>query len=189
MEENSYPTVLWWRFSNASGDNANWVNWKVEVRTLRCNYGTAASILLKGSDLISCFVNTSLTLNTFTPTGSRRRLAVLLGPSAPDRWSWHLPGQCAFPFMHLPPNIWLLSGWDQLNVISFPLTPRTSSFRFHFGFPTKPHMLPTLLNEVAALTQPGSSSESNSWTWERRITALAGWTNVFGFGQNPRLHW
>lgn len=46
--------------------NANSVNWKVEVKIKRQrNYGAAANMLLRGSDLISCFANTSLTLNTF----------------------------------------------------------------------------------------------------------------------------
>lgn len=44
--------------------HASYVNCKVEVR-IYCNYDTAANILLRGSDLISCFVNTSLTHNTF----------------------------------------------------------------------------------------------------------------------------
>lgn len=50
----------------ASRDNADSVNEKVKVgMKLHCNYGTGANMLLEGSDLISCFVNSSLTLNTF----------------------------------------------------------------------------------------------------------------------------
>lgn len=41
------------------------LKWKVEVRIkLLCNYGAAANMLLTGSDGISCFTNTSLTLCT-----------------------------------------------------------------------------------------------------------------------------
>lgn len=50
----------------ASGDGARCVNLKVEVRIkLHPNHSPAANVLPRGSDVISCFVNTSLTPNTF----------------------------------------------------------------------------------------------------------------------------
>lgn len=59
--------ITWAVQWQGSSDDASSVNWKVEVRGLRsivANYSTAAKMLLRGSDGISCFVNTSLTLNT-----------------------------------------------------------------------------------------------------------------------------
>lgn len=157
-------------------------------------------MLLRGSDFISCFANTSLNLHIFISVSSSWNASVSF--HACFRPARDCDGPCFHS--HASEPAFDRSGWCQQTVTSFPVT-HVSSFRFQFGLTSRGETLPRLQRRwwVIYKQYPGTArpqpaaqvceaglqflSGSNSRTESPRFGRLRQ-SGGFGLGPDPPLH-